>query len=699
MRMSLQWGVRVAFCFCCVTVQTVRAAIPVTQSTYTQSRFAKSLHQFNRRTLVEAYKEVGNRNPKWDDDAVKFLDAMSRHFTNAAQHSINRIQPLDDPRQLLEQGAQLLAKGCDDPMIAYCRAVTLWDVKHADEAKPIIEKTAHDLMESRYPLNRAMAAAHRAFEMATTSRGADLAWAKYRDSVLAILSTWQFQDVDRRIFWTFISGYLEKDPIDRQKDLIDSAHELKNADPWLLGMITGRYRIHNGWEARGTGVAGTVTQDGWRVFYQELEKARDEFTAAWKLRPDYPEAAADMITVAMAVGPHIGEDQRKWFDRAVAAQPDYQSIYDQYFNALLPRWGGSYPQMYNLGLEGAQTERYDTLLPWQLVDAAERIAKDTGSYQYYSVPGVYDKVTGVLQTYAKRSPTTRDANWFRSYEAALAWRTAHYDEARKILDQVGQDVHEETFARWNTLPKLAIGHAYAMSSPIAATLQEAEKSAAAGKYDDALAKYKEISQKLPPTDRAHQFTNSRTKQLDWLKQFDSGNWVDLQPDKEMTGWSSIRGSWHVAKDRALAAVNEGWGLQAACDVTTFGTKFDMEATIEWPDDEKLVPAAAGIALSPPGFSGYWGVWLKKHDGKIFIVNDLVDGHEVETTADLKTNVLRLSMWDDNLTAFVNGKQVAQTSGVSAWFPASRIYLGIGGRTNPPDAQVRITQIRIKKLSE
>src|SRR5438105_4629113 len=37
---------------------------------FTQRDYRAALLEFNRRTLTDAYKQIGQRDPKWDDDAL-----------------------------------------------------------------------------------------------------------------------------------------------------------------------------------------------------------------------------------------------------------------------------------------------------------------------------------------------------------------------------------------------------------------------------------------------------------------------------------------------------------------------------------------------------------------------------------------------------------------------------------------------------
>src|SRR5947207_5342737 len=61
-------------------------------NSFTEHDYRKALLEYNRRTLAEAYKQVGQRDPKWDAAAIKFLDAMALHFTNSDASPIYQLK-------------------------------------------------------------------------------------------------------------------------------------------------------------------------------------------------------------------------------------------------------------------------------------------------------------------------------------------------------------------------------------------------------------------------------------------------------------------------------------------------------------------------------------------------------------------------------------------------------------------------------
>lgn len=167
----------------------------------------------------------------------------------------------------------------------------------------------------------------------------------------------------RVVLWE-LSLFFRCDAINWQDSeaLYNACKKLPKADPWTLDMIAGRYYYALAWHHRGGGYASSVKPEGFRLFRENLKKAAKHFEKAYQLHPEFPEAAGDMVAVATAGGSNL--TPREWFDRAVAAQMDYLLAYDYLRLRLRPRWGGSHSAMYRFGRECADTERYDTNVPF-----------------------------------------------------------------------------------------------------------------------------------------------------------------------------------------------------------------------------------------------------------------------------------------------------------------------------------------------
>jgi len=93
------------------------------------------------------------------------------------------------------------------------------------------------------------------------------------------------------------------------------------------------------WDARGKGYADTVSDSGWRLFRQRLEKAKSILDDAAKLRTKCPEWYVVMQQVALGQG--WDEDSASTlFEQAVALEPRYECYYQMQANFLLPKWTG-----------------------------------------------------------------------------------------------------------------------------------------------------------------------------------------------------------------------------------------------------------------------------------------------------------------------------------------------------------------------
>ena len=92
------------------------------------------------------------------------------------------------------------------------------------------------------------------------------------------------------------------------------------------------------WKARGGGYAGTVTDDGWKVFGERLKKASAVVNAAKGMHAPTLYAAEETLA--------LGESWEKpafnkVFDEAIKYNPDYMEIYFRKLYFLLPRWNGA----------------------------------------------------------------------------------------------------------------------------------------------------------------------------------------------------------------------------------------------------------------------------------------------------------------------------------------------------------------------
>src|SRR5205823_7908700 len=99
---------------------------------------------------------------------------------------------------------------------------------------------------------------------------------------------------------------------------------------------------------------------------------------------------------------------------------------------------------------------------------------------------------------------------------------------------------------------------------------EAEMQAQAGYFDEAIKSYEQALQVAASDERGLFYLKSRLKQVQWQKQFDSGDWVQIQPEKDFAAWCPIQGDWKLDDDGNLVGTADSAGLMILCQAVFFG---------------------------------------------------------------------------------------------------------------------------------
>ncbi len=625
---------------------------------FTHHDYLKARLEFNRRTMSEPYKQVGKHDPKWDADADAFLDRMALRLSLGQSGDYIYTLPGAETvttEQMLALGERVRAAGCDDPMFLYCYAAILYDAGRATEAAPLFEQSAAGLKASRYPVNRAAYAALRQYYAAPAGAAQDAAWATARDLVIATTSTWDFRGIDRRILYEHISSLAAGVPPERMLDLVEAVQERKGADPWLVNMLAGTHHVTAAWAARGSGFAGSVTDAGWEGFYNSLTKARDALMAAWKLHPDYPEAPAAMIAVAMGAGDRFGEKPRTWFERATQAQFDYEPAYERYRYALLPKWGGSVPALQRFASNCLASRRFDTRVPWEFGKTIEAIVAETNDPLIWMSDGLFARVHEMCEGYAQQLGPGPGSDYFRSYEAAVACQSARWPEARKAAESLGDRVAPGAVRRVGLIPRYAVSEAFAFTGDDADALVTAEQKAQTQQLEPAIAAYEAAADKAiadkSANGRAAHFLKSRLQQLKWQKQFETGEWVDVQPkDVELTGWEPVAGTWTIDKAGTLTGVADANGLLLTFAGTYLSPRFEIDGGMELPPPKSAAGRVSfGMSLNPSQPAAFSGWWLVRRLDKVDVYNNWNSRFHREIAIQ-DQNIVNMTQFDEHASA-------------------------------------------------
>ncbi len=122
-----------------------------------------------------------------------------------------------------------------------------------------------------------------------------------------------------------------------------------------------------GYDARGMGSAGEVTEEGWRLLAERTKTARTILNEAAKLKAKCPEWFVAMQEAILVDGGERAEED-SILQQAIAYEPSYYYYYRRHAMYLLPKWHG----------EDGETERFAD-------EASSKIGGQEGKIIYFEI--------------------------------------------------------------------------------------------------------------------------------------------------------------------------------------------------------------------------------------------------------------------------------------------------------------------------
>src|SRR5262245_53732281 len=265
-------------------------------------------HAWTRKTIMGGYENSGQKDPRWDAQAKEALEAIVPVW--AELRSPDR--GLAVKAYALSEAA--LQAGCTEPMVLYAHArmydsVIRKDFKesvrlHVEAARAMRDrgKHAHPLRQA-YPFARAAEFLGRSKkDLAEADRKEiqewlDLSLARFGDAAKdpevpeyllvdcgdGLTAGWNVLTRDRKIGFVKATEVLSK--------------ARPNSTVPLL--LKGTVFTHYAWDARGSGTADTVKEDGWKLMAERLAEAEMALTQAWEKRPGDSQAPTQMLAVEL----------------------------------------------------------------------------------------------------------------------------------------------------------------------------------------------------------------------------------------------------------------------------------------------------------------------------------------------------------------------------------------------------------------
>ena len=494
--------------------------------------------------------------------------------------------PAFTPASMVKECSALIEEGVDDPLIhwLHCRAIYESEQDYpASEAafKRAVEHANFAKMPAAQRLLTmdgwsVVATEARRTSSRTVPRGEDIveaAWLSLQEKSYLAEEDEILEENLRPIFGSEVLA--------KNENRIQDICKLPSHSDWVGLMLSGRYHERKAWLARGHQYADKVTAEGWKGFSESRALAVESFAQAWKLRPDSPVAARELLGIGLT-GTDTGEHPMVWLQRVNEAQFDHISSFRAVMNGLLPRWGGSHGQMLAFGLSCAATKQFDTEVPYFFFEALRDVIRDGADWTSLCRDPLLSQVALALCRQRVQDARSQEAR-----EDALAllgaygWLCGDYKTAVETLSQVKAKFsrtvvkHLIPFNGWHE--QVMRSESILFAAGFEDLWRDAERAMQEKDLAAAEKNYAAIGAKI--TGEGAGIVDTRLATVKFERALTKGDWVPLHVDPSLTGWQIQRGDWTGTSDGRL--VNRGQGASAFIfHLGRIGTEFEIRGSFE-----------------------------------------------------------------------------------------------------------------------
>ena len=407
--------------------------IPV-QAVRAEETFSEGKNRFMVRQTVDLFRKHASPHTT-NAEAAQFLEAVC--------HAVTFASDAQTYHELEQKGARLMSAGCNDPLARLWYGQMLFITKQDAAAEPYL-LSVYQWDQNSYPDLHAFLAL-RSLACIAARRDqlrpdeAKMHLGNALGALSVAIGNHEFSDDEIQIAYRWLTETSDTH-FDKWDFVLTQLERQGGADAWFMDMLRGERELDLGWKARGTGLAHTVSDEGWEKFAKHLGKARGFMMTAWQAHPERPEAAVGMMKITRAGHGNPGESETFWFNRAVQGQMDYLEAYRELLYALRPRWGGSHAQMLSFGHACLATERFDTEVPLFYLYTLRAIANEMKGNRWRlpfrdareqkKLAYLFDK----LQQEPRRS--RQQARILAQHAMVRAWG-GDYETARQMLASAG----------------------------------------------------------------------------------------------------------------------------------------------------------------------------------------------------------------------------------------------------------------------
>lgn len=670
-----------------------------TSNTVTMAKVAEKQKAFRVRQYLEGYQNVRGHNLACEAETVTAIKTwLDYYYGGGLQTNFSAMANM--------LNTVLKNPACDDPLV-WTLAGALSDELH--EGMHRFERAVNGYPQSHYPayprfyatvmladkLTRLHDKSGRVQELDTAAT--KLLAEALRDGSIQP----EDQDIIAEILITgWGQGYVHRN----WTSVISVAVGAGESFKWMALMLEGWHQVRQAWTARGTGYANTVTEAGWKGFHEHLAAARTAYTKAWDLRPDFPLAAIQMLTVSL--GTSGIEEMRLWFDRAVAGQVDHPDAWAGLRWGLWPRWYGSHEAMLAFGVTALNTRRFDTDVPRNLYDSISDIESDRKlprGQHIYGRKDIWPHLQRMYEGYIAEPAQAKTRVGWRSTYSVVAYLAGKYDVARTQLEAINWTPLRNNLSGWGRELSLMPMEVAARTGTVAPQVEAAEACCNHGDFAGALQIYTQLNDG-GRLDGTRAFVTERLTTLTLEQRLAAHDWVDFLPATDnLVGWAIARGKWRRLPDGALEVETgeDGHIIYARAQVRG---DFEVRGSFEVVRSSNQ-SFQAGLVMGLPQFGckGWYGFRMKRNADEGDVVS-FAEGWTKQLVQpfplDNQTNTFYFRFQHGHVSASVNNKEILKNAPVpeTHQYPSDHVLLGFGAYSDANETIIRYRAVQVRQLS-
>ena len=351
-----------------------------------------------------------------------------------------------NPADLKEQGEAFLAGGLDNMLVRFGIGVAYARMKQFNKAVNILNQTSRRTVRDKncpgvasfYICGRL---ASLSFNWYLSSSNAAMVNSLSDQALAKAFKDGEIRPCDAQSIYRIITNSRTAMSMSRTLKVLTKRSDFPE---YFINLLKGTALISKAWIARGYRLGIDYGQA--RInFLNYLKKAAVYLKKSYTARPDLPEAAACMITVAMTRHDN-NKNKIYWFNKAVRAQNDYMDAYRTMLDALYYNWRECSNQpIIDFAEAVNKCSLYSTKIPLFYINALEAVAKTTPSRKWRLVfcnEQTKKDLNTLFTSYYKQKLTKNELMQLKTLELVCMVYAGEDSKADNILKKI-PDLHNK----------------------------------------------------------------------------------------------------------------------------------------------------------------------------------------------------------------------------------------------------------------